>query len=139
TAVAIVAVMLYAFSLEAIAAPMALVTIFIVCNQHLRIIRAAYITSGSLKPFLAVVVITNGLTLVFALILAMLEYGNFLMWLLGYVIANVVATMVVARAVLVARHEDVVPTDTARVIQREGLRLLPASLGNIALFRPDRL
>lgn len=139
TGVAVVAVMLYVFGLEAIAAPMALVTIFIVCNQHLRIVRAAYITSGSLKPFLAVVIITNGLTLVFALVLAMLQYGNFLLWLLGYVIANIVATMVVARAVRVARQTETVWTDAIRDIRREGLRLLPASLGNIALFRPDRL
>lgn len=139
TAVAFVAVMLYVFGFAAIAAPLALITVFILCNQHLRIIRAAYITSGSLKPFLAVILITNGLTLVFALLLAASQQGDFLVWLLGYVVANVVATTIVARSALASRHDGIVTSGPVRDIRRDGLRLLPASLGNIALFRPDRL
>lgn len=139
TAIALVAVMLWVFGFVSIGAPLALVTIFIICNQHLRIIRGAYIASGSLKPFLAVIVITNGLTLVFALILAAMQQGNFLVWLLAYVVANVIATIFVARAAVVARHDELVRAGPVEEIRRQGIRLLPASLGNIALFRPDRL
>lgn len=139
TAIALITVTLFVFGFASIAAPMALVTMFIICNQHLRIVRAAYISSGSLKPFLAVIVVTNGLTLIFALILAAMQQGNFLVWLLAYVVANFIATFCVARAAAVARHDELVNTGPVQQIRRHGLRLLPASLGNIALFRPDRL
>lgn len=139
TAIALIAVLLLVFGVASLAAPLALVTIFIICNQHLRIVRAAYITSGSLKPFLTVIVITNGLTLVFALMLAAMQQGNFLVWLAAYVVANVIATVFVARAAVVARHDELVKAGPVREIRRQGIRLLPASLGNIALFRPDRL
>src|SRR5699024_8464924 len=129
----------FVFGFSAIAAPLALVAVFVVCNQHLRVIRAAYITSGSLKPFLAVIITTNVLTLAFALVLAVLQHGNFLTWLLAYVVANIVATVVVATAVLRSRNDLAVVEGPVHDIRRQGVRLLPASLGNITLFRPDRL
>jgi len=129
----------YAFGLAAIAAPVGLVGVFIVCNQHLRIIRAAYIASGDLRPFLTVIVTTNILTLTFAVVLAILQHGNFLTWLLAYVVANIIATVYVARSSLLAGHDELLQATQIRSIQRQGLRLLPASLGNITLFRPDRL
>lgn len=94
---------LYAFGFTAIAAPIGLVAVFIICNQHLRIIRAAYITSGDLRPFLTVITTTNVLTLAFAVLLAVLQHGNFLTWLLAYVVANVIATVYVAKSAFVAR------------------------------------
>lgn len=130
---------LYLFGFQAIAVPLALVLFFILCNQHLRILRAAYITSGSLKPFLTVVILTNGLTLAFALILASVQYDNFLMWLLAYVVANIGATVFVARAVRLALRDETAPEVSVAEIRRHGVKLLPASLGNITMFRPDRL
>lgn len=130
---------LYAFGFTAIAAPIGLVAVFIICNQHLRIVRAAYITSGDLRPFLTVITTTNVLTLAFAVLLAVLQHGNFLTWLLAYVVANVIATVYVAKSAFVARDDEIIQLDLIRAIQRQGLRLLPASLGNITLFRPDRL
>lgn len=138
-AIVVIVVMLFVFGFSAIAAPLALVAVFVVCNQHLRVIRAAYITSGSLKPFLAVIITTNVLTLAFALVLAVLQHGNFLTWLLAYVVANIVATVVVATAVLRSRNDLAVVEGPVHDIRRQGVRLLPASLGNITLFRPDRL
>lgn len=138
-AVAVIVVFLFAFGYTAIAAPLALVAVFIICNQHLRVIRAAYITSGELKPFLSVIVITNLLTLGFALVLAIMQHGNFLTWLLAYVVSNIIATIVVSRAVMAARDREEVRQGPIHEIRRHGLRLLPASLGNITLFRPDRL
>lgn len=130
---------LYLFGVQAIAVPLALVLIFVICNQHLRILRAAYITSGSLKPFLSVVILTNGLTLAFALLLAAMQYDNFLVWLLAYVVANFIATVVVARAVVISRRSEAPPDVSVRDIRRQGVKLLPGSLGNITMFRPDRL
>lgn len=131
--------LLFIFGLDSIAIPLSLVAVFIVSNQHVRIIRTAYISSGTLKPFLSVVVITNGLTLVFALVLAIIQHGNFVVWLLAYVVANVTATFFVAHAARASRHDDFVREGPVRDIRRQGLRLLPGSLGNMAMFRPDRL
>lgn len=139
-AAAVIAIaVLYFFGFEALAVPFALVLLFIICNQHLRILQAAYIASGSLKPFLAVVLVTNGLTLIFALLLAALQYDNFLLWLLAYVLANTIATFFVARAVVNARRNAATSNVSVSETRRQGVKLLPASLGNITKFRPDRL
>src|SRR5699024_175543 len=130
---------LYACGFTAIAAPIALVAGFIICNQHLRIIRAAYITRGELRPSHAVITTTKVLTLACAVLLAVLQHADFLTWLLAYVVANVIATVYVAKSAFVARDDELIQHDLIRAIQRQGLRLLPASLGNITLFRPDRL
>src|SRR5699024_3569170 len=124
---------LYRFGFTAIAASNGLVAVFIICNQHLRIILAAYITSGDVRHFLIVTTTTNVLTSAFAVLLAVLQHGIFLPWLLAYVVANVIATVYVAKSAFVARDDELIQLDLIRAIQRQGLRLLPASLGNITL------
>lgn len=138
-AVAALAGLAFVLQWEAVAIPLALMSVFILCNQHLRIIRAAYIASGSLRPFLTVIITTNLLTLGFAVVLAAVGNGNFLVWLLAYVVANVVATFLVGHASFTARYEELVTGGPVSEVRRQGRRLLPASLGNIAMFRPDRL
>lgn len=139
-AVGIVAIAgLYFFGFQTIAVPLTLVLLFVICNQHLRILRAAYITSGSVKPFLTVIILTNALTLVFALILAASQNNNFLVWLLAYVLANIIATVFVARAVIVTKGHQTSTEVSVTDIRRQGVKLLPASLGNITMFRPERL
>ena len=132
-------VLLYVFDRQAVAIPLALVIVFVIANQHLRILRAAYITSGTLRPFFTVVFVTNGLTLVFALVLAALGQRNFLIWLLAYVVANLIATVVVARAVFRSDGQQPAADVPVAQMRRLGLKLLPGSLGNITMFRPDRL
>src|SRR5699024_456078 len=69
---------LYAFGFTAIAAPIGLVSVFIICNQHFRIILPAYLTSYDLLPFLTAITSTIVFESSFAVMLAVLEDSNFL-------------------------------------------------------------
>lgn len=133
------AVVAWVFGDGTIAVTAAWLVLLVAGNMHLRITRAAFIASGAWRTFINTTVVSQALTLGFAVILALLGVNEFSVWLAGYAVALLVPTLVVARHALAARATENGGRMTCGQVRREGLTLLPASLGNTAMFRSDRL
>lgn len=113
-----------------------LVLFFLTGNIAARIVRTGYIASGSLPPFVTVSVATQMILLFTALGLYFLGNTTPEVWFIAYGLSGTVALFIVVRAVCRSKRA-VFPI--RRQIRSQGLRLLPASFGNTAMLRSDRL
>lgn len=113
--------------------------LMVVGNVHLRVVRATYIVSGAKRIFIMVTVVTQSLTLGMALVLAYFQVGDFTLWLAGYALALLAPTLVLGKWIVGRATPDDDLFRSIQTIRRDGLRLFPASIGNTAMFRSDRL
>lgn len=112
---------------------------FVVTNIHLRVLRSAYISSKSWRPYVAAVILSQGLLLSGAVGLALARVDVLYAWILAYVVAGTVPSITVLLQQRSRQALDFTCTDEFRQIRRRGLLLVPASLGNTAMLRSDRL
>ena len=113
-----------------------LVLFFLAGNIAARIVRTGYIASGSLPPFLTVSVATQVILLLTALGLYLFGSTTPEVWFLAYGLSGTVALFILIRAIFQTKRA---PFPMRRDIRSQGLRLLPASFGNTAMLRSDRL
>lgn len=137
-AVVIASVWFLAIGETAVVTSLVLVGVFLMVNVHIRVVRNAYISSGQWKPFVGTSIAIQSVTLLSAVLLTWGSVSDSNYWLAGYVLAGLIATAVVLRSRSNARSRSMDVT-LARTIRREGLDLIPASLGNTAMLRSDRL
>ncbi|WJH23708.1 lipopolysaccharide biosynthesis protein [Pseudarthrobacter defluvii] len=115
-----------------------LVVVYLVGNVCARLVRTSYIASGSVSPFLTVSISTQIFLLAASAYLLFTANSSPQHWFLAYGLSGLIALVVVAVAV-VKRARAGVRRAEERRIRREGLYLLPASFGNTAMLRSDRL
>ncbi|WP_203136304.1 lipopolysaccharide biosynthesis protein [Microbacterium sp. JZ31] len=100
-------------------------------------VRVAAIASGTLRAFVTYTIATQAAIVLLALILTWINIEDPVVWYGAYVLSGAIA----GAAFLAARGKQEAPVarDEINKVRREGLRLLPASIGNTALLRSDRL
>lgn len=120
------------------ALPGLLILLYLAGNIGARLVRTGYIASSFLPPFLGVSVVTQVLLLAMAAGLFLLDNASPEMWFLVYGVSGLVAFVVATYSVFKSKGTVRAPED-ARRIRLSGLKLLPASFGNTAMLRSDRL
>lgn len=135
---ALTSVFLYFYSSGALALSCALVLFFLAGNMASRLVRTGYIVSGSIKPFMYISVLTQIVLFALAVLLYSLRTENPEVWFLAYGCSGLVAAASVIFAVVRRRNVGHRRSEE-RAIRRHGFRLLPASFGNTAMLRSDRL
>lgn len=137
-ATAIVAVFLLLGDREAYAISAGLIIFYLLGNICSRLIRTGYIASSHIPPFLVVSVGTQFALLAMAVMLFLFQSSSPDSWFLAYGLSGLVAVTATGYA-LVRHRRGSVRRAEERLIRRDGLRLLPASFGNTAMLRSDRL
>lgn len=115
--------------------------IYMLANVFIRRLRVAYIASGTLRPFIVSTVSTQVVLLLAGIALFLAGSTSEITWLLAYALSGIVAPVVTFMWSRKADEASAERSSTAelRAIRKEGLRLFPASFGNTALARSDRL
>lgn len=131
-------VFLYLYNSDSLAISCALVLFFLAGNIASRMVRTGYIVSGSIKPFMYVSVLTQIVLFALAVVLYALRVKDPEIWFLAYGCSGLVAACSVIFAVLRRRNVGHRRAEE-RAIRRHGFRLMPASFGNTAMLRSDRL
>jgi O-antigen/teichoic acid export membrane protein len=113
-----------------------LVLFFLMGNIAARIVRTGYIASGSLPPFIAVSIATQMILLFTAV--GLYFWGNTTpdAWFFAYGLSGTAALIVLIGSVCRSGRTGF---PELRQIRSSGIRLLPASFGNTAMLRSDRL
>ncbi|MDO5373673.1 MAG: hypothetical protein Q4F10_09495 [Corynebacterium glutamicum] len=111
---------------------------FIVFNTVGKGVRVASIASSDVKIFVVNVMIVQIGTILMAVLLAGFNVKSATVWYLGYTISGALVLVL-----FLVRSSSVSPPDFdpawRKEIRSAGLRLLPASFGNTAMVRSDRL
>lgn len=110
--------------------------VFVAGNAAARVARTAYVVSRNDLAFTSITVLTQALLGLGAVLSLVLELRSAAAWMALYAVAfaPVLLLLVVPRAAPSAQR------DTQRAaVRRAGLAMLPASLGNTAMLRSDRL
>lgn len=127
------------FSDELIAFILGCGALFVLTNVQVKVIRVAYISSRSWKPYVITAFLTQGLTLAGGLCLIWAGVDTLGPWILTYTVAGVAAVVIAVTAIRRAgvriRNAEF---KGAAAVRRQGLRLLPGSLGQTAMVRSDR-
>jgi O-antigen/teichoic acid export membrane protein len=117
----------------------ALVSVYLFGNMHVQAIRAAFIASGAVKYFIISALVSQAGLFVLGAIFLVTDVGDPNMWFLAYAVTSFIAVVIAwlnrDRTVAGPVRND----PTLQVIRSQGLKLLPASLGNTAMLRSDRL
>lgn len=111
---------------------------YVVSNAAVRRVRIAYVVSRDRRTFVTNTIAVQCGLLGLGVVLYLLDVDSPAAWLGAYALSSAAAMVTSARARRRSREEDVA-TDRLPRVRREGLRLIPASLGNTALLRSDRL
>ncbi|MDR6555731.1 O-antigen/teichoic acid export membrane protein [Arthrobacter pascens] len=135
---ALASVFLYFYESGSLALSCALVLFFLAGNMASRLVRTGYIVSGSIKPFMYISVLTQMVLFAMAVVLYFLKTDKPEIWFLAYGCSGLVAAASVIFAVARRRNAGHRRSEE-RAIRRHGFRLLPASFGNTAMLRSDRL
>lgn len=118
--------------------PGLMILFYLMGNIASRVARTGYIASGSLPPFLLVSIGTQLVLLALGLLLFLADSKNPVHWFLSYGVSGLVAVVVTGFAKARAKASDLTSADHGQ-IRRSGIKLLPASFGNTAMLRSDRL
>lgn len=111
---------------------------YVISNAAVRKVRIAYIVSNDRRIFLVNIILVQGVLLILGIILHSLHVDSPAVWLGAYAGSSALALVTVMRSSRSAAKDES-SAKRLRRVRREGLRLLPASLGNTALLRSDRL
>lgn len=115
-----------------------LILLYLAGNIGSRIVRTGYIASSSLPPFMLVSIGTQLVLLTMGVLLFIAGNADPFFWFLTYGVSGLVAVVVTVFAVAKAKGSGLSGDDRGK-IRRNGIKLLPASFGNTAMLRSDRL
>ena len=118
---------------------MALVGVFLLGNVHVKAIRVAYLASGEVKNFLITALASQLVLLLIGAMLLWLRIDDPNIWFMAYGATSLIAYIIVRARVERTRVGSVDRDLNLRGIRSQGLRMLPASFGNTAMLRSDRL
>ena len=135
---AVIAIVLVMREQYAAALSLSLVALYLVGNVGTRLIRTGYIASSRMPPFLIVSVGTQLILLALALALFLSKNANPDSWFIAYGCSGLVAIIAIGYAVS-RQGRPTIRRSEERIIRRDGIKLLPASFGNTAMLRSDRL
>lgn len=131
------AVALYLDGRTGLATTVLLASVYAFGNTHVRAVRTAYIASGAFRPFAATAVVSQLALLAAGAVLLVLEVADPNVWIAVYALLSMVALLVLRTG---GRRAGTAPDRTAlAAVRGQGLRLVPASFGNTAMLRSDRL
>ncbi|WP_309133852.1 polysaccharide biosynthesis C-terminal domain-containing protein [Cellulomonas sp.] len=131
------AVVLYLGGRTGLATTVLLASVYAFGNTHVRAVRTAYIASGAFRPFAATAVVSQLALLAAGAVLLVLEVADPNVWIAVYALLSMVALVVLRTG---GRRAGTTPDRAAlTAVRRQGLRLVPASFGNTAMLRSDRL
>lgn len=117
----------------------ALVSVYLFGNMHVQAIRAAFIASGVVRYFIISALVSQVGLFFMGAVLLLTDVRSPNVWFLAYAVISFTAVVIAwlnrDRSVVGPVRSD----QSLRVIRSQGLKLLPASLGNTAMLRSDRL
>jgi O-antigen/teichoic acid export membrane protein len=117
----------------------ALVSVYLFGNMYYQAIRTAFIASGAVKYFIISALVSQVGLFLLGIIFLVTDVRDPHIWFLAYAAVSftsvVIAWLNRDGAVAGPLRSD----PTLQVIRSQGLKLLPASLGNTAMLRSDRL
>lgn len=137
TLVALSAFLLFG-EFQGLAISAVLVIFYLLGNVCSRLVRTSFIASSRISPFVIVSVSTQGILLLMAGVLFLSRNSSPEFWFLAYGSSGTVALLVTVYAAVRMRRGSV-RRSCEKIIRRDGLKLLPASFGNTAMLRSDRL
>lgn len=112
--------------------------IFVFGNVRVRWVRSAFIGSHDSRQFVVISVLQQAVLLLGGILLYALSEGQAIWWLAAYIGANlVVVPWCWAAVIRDPKPRRVEPWELS--LRRQGVKLFPASLGNTAMLRSDRL
>lgn len=114
--------------------------LFTIVNAFVRSARAVAIATGRQREYVCLV-LANQMALVGMLgALYLGRVDDVTYWMLGYLLAGSLPTLVYFAAHLMGRAPEAVDDrPRRRAVRREGLTLLPAAVANMGMLRADRL
>lgn len=112
--------------------------LYVGSNSWVRFVRIAFIASGEATIYLSTLLGSHGLLIITAVALRLADISDPLFWLSAYAVSAGVALVV---GIVKARGPTISNPSAELVadLRRRGVRLLPASFGNTAMLRSDRL
>lgn len=116
----------------------AIMSAYILLNGLGKGVRVAAVSSGQARALVAYTIATQGGMIALAALLSWNKVESATMWFLAYCVAWLPTVVIL----LVARHRSrsvSLSEQEFKRIRSQGLRLLPASVGNTAMVRSDRL
>lgn len=113
--------------------------LFLLGNAHLRVLRSGYIASKDWKPFVLTVILSQLGLLATGTIMAFAGVSELHWWVAAYVGSGLIPTCVLAWTTRSGLAGNYSQSEEFRTVRSRGLRLVPASLGNTAMLRSDRL
>ncbi|GGA71468.1 hypothetical protein GCM10011490_22700 [Pseudoclavibacter endophyticus] len=112
--------------------------LYVMFNVQGKGIRVAAIASGTISYFLAYVFITQVLTVLCATAFAAMRVNDAVYWYLAYAFSGLAGVIIlILYRVKVPASEEA--TRLVMTVRKQGLKLLPASFGNTAMLRSERL
>lgn len=110
---------------------------YVLTNMQLRAVRIAFIVSRQWAAFVVVTIATHGVALLGALALSLARVDALVPWVLIYVVSGVAVLLYLS---IRARMAEALALDVpVQELMRSAYHLIPASLGNTAMLRSDRL
>lgn len=113
--------------------------LYVAMNVLVRAVRVAYITSRAWQPFVVSGIVTQLVIVAGAVLLALGGIDDPLWWIAVYIASGSAPLVLLVFSLRNPRADDGLPPWEIRSMRRQGIRLLPASLGNTAMVRSDRL
>lgn len=116
-----------------------LIGAYLIGNSITQSVRVAYVGSRSWQHFVANAVASQLVLVVGAVALAVAGVDDVVVWLALYALTGAVSSITLFVCLRQGQGFAPLPVDVSKRLRRQGLKLLPASFGNSALLRSDRL
>lgn len=115
-----------------------LIGVYAAGNVWIRLFRVSYIASSERRPYIRSILLVQGGLLLVSVTLAIAQVGSPYVWFTAYSVTTL-SVLVYGRLVMSKVPIDPRREPTLRQIRTQGYKVLPASFGNTALLRSDRL
>ncbi|MGO3660810.1 lipopolysaccharide biosynthesis protein [Microbacterium gubbeenense] len=113
---------------------------YIAGNMLIRGARVSYVTSREWRPFVLTNIASQIAIVIGAALLVINRIDGVVAWMVVYTVSGIIPLGLLMRTL--RRHRDQtirLESDESRSLRLQGIRLLPAALGNTAMVRSDRL
>lgn len=112
---------------------------FVITNICLRLVRSATISSRIWRGYILTAFSSQVILLIIAVVFTLYGIELLIWWIAAYTVAGLVPTVFAGVALRGQTLADYATTFEFKRVRREGIRLLPATLGSMSMQRADRL